>query len=57
MNYELDDLPDVGVAAIVMRDVDRNIILQSDFFTDGSLSEAALIVLGEARNALFRELL
>lgn len=51
----MDDFADAGVAAIVRRDVDRNIILQSDFFTDGSLSEAALIVPGGARNPLFRD--
>ncbi|MGC8618434.1 MAG: 3-oxoacyl-ACP synthase [Thermoplasmata archaeon] len=49
----MDDFADAGVAAIVQKDADRNVILESDFFTDGSLSEAALIVPGGAKNPSF----
>ncbi|MEM3191711.1 MAG: 3-oxoacyl-[acyl-carrier-protein] synthase III C-terminal domain-containing protein [Candidatus Parvarchaeota archaeon] len=46
----MDDFADAGVSALVSKNADRNLILESDFLTDGSLSDAALIAYGGAKN-------
>jgi 3-oxoacyl-[acyl-carrier-protein] synthase-3 len=51
----MDDFADAGVSAIVSRDARGNEIMESEFLTDGSLSEAALIVPGSARVPSFRD--
>lgn len=50
----MDDFADAGVAAIVSRDAKGNKIMESEFLTDGSLSQAALIVPGGAKVPSFR---
>ncbi len=45
----MDDFADAGVAAVIAKDTKKNIILKSDFMTDGSLSDGALIITGGAK--------
>ncbi|MGB9762765.1 MAG: 3-oxoacyl-ACP synthase [Thermoplasmata archaeon] len=45
----MDDFADAGVAAIVSNNLDKNLILNSDFLTDGSLWAGTLLVTGGAK--------
>ncbi len=45
----MDDFADAGVAAVVSSDWKENIILDSDFMTDGSLSYGTLEITGGAK--------
>lgn len=49
----MDNFADAGVAVVVARDRDENVILGSDFLSDGSLSLATLQRGGGARHPLY----
>ncbi len=49
----MDNFADAGVAVVVARDLDRNVILGSDFLSDGSLSLVPIEVGGGARHPVY----
>lgn len=51
----MDDFADAGVAAVVSRGWKENIVLDSDFMTDGSLSFGTLEITGGAKQGFYEQ--
>ncbi len=51
----MDDFADAGVAAVIAKDTTKNIILKSDFMSEGSLSYGALIITGGAKVPFYQK--
>ncbi len=49
----MDNFADAGVAALVSRDWNHNVILESEFMTDGSLSQGTLEITGGAKQQFY----